>query len=243
MSAVWSKEQLATLPVHDGVRQRGVEITRLESFCDAAFAFAVTLLVIGGDGIPQSYSDLILALKGVPAFAASFAVITGLWWSHRTWSRRYGLEDGVTTLISLIFVFVMLIYVYPLKMVFSAFADWASNGWLPTGFTMTDPRDMLGIFVVYGVGFAIQAGLLALLHVRVLKATASLDLNLVEQIRTRQQITQNLTLGATGIASAIWALAMPPQLGVYAGFLYMILPVSMPFLTRVYIRRIEKLQG
>jgi len=243
MSRVWSKEQLAALQVHDGVRLRGLEITRLETFCDAAFAFAVTLLVIGGDGIPKSYAELILVLKGVPAFAASFAIITGLWWSHRTWSRRYGLEDGITTPLSLIFVFVVLIYVYPLKMVFSAFAYWASNGWLPTEFTLTDPRDMLGIFAVYGVGFAIQAGLLALLHVRVLNVASSLNLNMIERVRTRQQVIQNLILVGTGIASAIWALAMPPQIGVYAGFLYMLLPVSMPLLTRKYNRQVEKLQG
>ncbi len=243
MNAVWSKEQLAALPVVDGVRQRGLGVTRLETFCDAAFAFAVTLLVIGGDGIPESYSDLILALKGVPAFAASFALITGLWWSHRTWSCRYGLEDSMTTLISLIFVFVMLIYVYPLKMVFSAFAGWASGGWLPTEFVMTDPRDMLGIFAVYGAGFAIQTSMLVLLHLRVLKGAATLNLNEVERIRTSQQVVQHLILGATGVASAVWALALPPQAGIYAGFLYMILPVSIPLLSARYDKRVEKLQG
>ncbi len=243
MSTAWTEEQLATLPIVDGVRQRGVEITRLETFCDAAFAFAVTLLVIGGDGIPKSYSDLTLALKGVPAFAASFTVIAGLWWSHRTWSRRYGLEDDVTTVVSLTFVFIMLIYVYPLKMVFSAFAGWLSGGWLPTEFVMSNPTDMLGIFVVYGVGFAIQTGMLGLLHWRVLKVTPELNLNEVEQLRTKQQIVQNLILGAIGIASAIWAIALPPQIGIYAGFIYMILPITMPILSSKYVKQVERLQG
>ena len=166
----WTDEQLAQLPVSAGFRLRGLEMTRLETFCDAAFAFAVTLLVIAGDGIPRSYADLLTALKGVPAFAASFAAIASFWWAHRLWSRRFGLEDGVTTLISLVMVMVMLVYVYPLKMVFSAFASYASGGRLPTEFVLTDPRDMLGLFVVYGVGFAAQTGMLALLHVRGLKA-------------------------------------------------------------------------
>lgn len=241
MSILWSKEQLAALPEQDGVRLRGVEITRLETFCDAAFAFAVTLLVVGGDGIPNSYSELILALKGVPAFAASFAIIIGLWWAHRTWSRRYGLEDGVTIFVSLVFVFVMLIYVYPLKMMFSAFAGWISAGWLPTEFIMTDPRDMLGIFTVYGVGFAIQAGLLMFLHLRVLKVATTLNLNKAERIRTKQQVIQNLILGAVGVASAAWALVLPPQIGIYAGFLYMVLPVAMPLLGRKYTRQVAGL--
>ena len=218
MNPTWTNAQLAALPVHEGVRLRGLEMTRLETFCDAAFAFAVTLLVISGDGIPKSYDELILALKGIPAFAASFAAIASIWWAHRTWSRRFGLEDGVTTLISLAMVLFMLIYVYPLKMVFSAFASWASGGWLPSEFVLEDPRDMLGLFVVYGVGFAAQTGMLALLHVRALKLKATLGLNEVEKLRVRQEIVMSLVLGGTGLASALFATLMPSRVAVFAGF-------------------------
>ena len=227
MSVAWSEARLAELPVVSGVRQRGVDMTRLETFCDAAFAFAVTMLVIG-EGIPKSYAELIVALKGVPAFAASFAAIASFWWSHRTWSRRYGLEDSITTVISLAMVFIMLVYVYPLKMVFTAFAYWASGGYLPAEFILTNPRDMLGIFVVYGVGFAAQTCMLTLLHLRVLRMGDDLGLNEVERIRTRQGLASNLVLGLTGVASAVWALTMPDSLAMFAGFMYMTLSVSMP---------------
>ncbi len=239
----WTPQQLATLPVKDGFRLRGREVTRLETFCDAAFAFAVTLLVIAGDGIPNSYAELVTALKGVPAFAASFAAIAGFWWAHREWSRRFGLEDGVTTLISLVFVFVMLVYVYPLKMVFSAFAGWASGGFLPTEFVMESWRDMLGIYLVYGLGFAAQTGLLALLHARGLRLGADLGLNAVERLRTRQEIVTQLVLGGTGLASAAWAVLAPPQAAMYAGFIFWTLPVTMPVLAIRYSRRVEALQA
>ncbi len=237
----WTDERLAQLPVKSGFRLRGLEMTRLETFCDAAFAFALTLLVISGDGIPRSYADLLTALKGVPAFAASFAAIASFWWGHRLWSRRFGLEDGVTTLISLILVFVMLVYVYPLKMVFTAFASWASRGVLPTEFVLTDPREMLGIFLVYGIGFAAQTGLLSLLHLRGLKMGRELGLNAVERLRTRQEIVMYLVLGSTGVASALWVLLMPLSLAVYAGFWYMTLPVTMPILAIRYSRQADAL--
>lgn len=233
----WTEERLSRLPVKSGFRHRGREMTRLEVFCDAAFAFAVTLLVIAGDGIPNSYAELVAALMGAPAFAASFAAIAGFWWAHREWSRRFGLEDGVTTLISLILVFVMLVYVYPLKMVFSAFASWASGGFLPTEFVLTDPRDMLGLFLVYGIGFAAQTGLLALLHLRGLRMGAELGLDEVERLRTRQEIVMNLVLGGTGVASAVWAVVLPAPVAIYAGFLYMTLPVIMPLLAIRYSHR------
>ena len=54
----------------DGFLERGAQVTRLEAFVDAAFAFAVTLLVISLDAIPDSIPALMVAMKGVPAFAA-----------------------------------------------------------------------------------------------------------------------------------------------------------------------------
>ena len=66
---------LDSLPVKNGFRLRGTQMSRLETFADAAFAFAVTLLVISFDQIPTTYEELIGALKSVPAFAASFTII------------------------------------------------------------------------------------------------------------------------------------------------------------------------
>ena len=62
--------------------ERGDKVTRLEAFVDAAFAFAVTLLVIAGDSIPSSIAELQAAIKQIPAYAASFALIMRFWLSH-----------------------------------------------------------------------------------------------------------------------------------------------------------------
>ena len=91
-------------------------MTRLETFTDAAFAFAVTLLVVGGgDSVPANFTEMVLALKQVPAFAASFANIMLFWYAHHVWSRRFGLDDTASIFLSLVLIFVVLIYVYPLK--------------------------------------------------------------------------------------------------------------------------------
>ena len=105
----YSKESLNNLPQSNGFRLRGTDMTRLETFTDAAFAFAITMLVVSVGKIPANYEELMLALKGVPAFAASFAGIMFFWNGHRKWSRRFGLEDGMTTIITFCLVFVMLV--------------------------------------------------------------------------------------------------------------------------------------
>ena len=77
----------------DGFRERGGEVTRIEAFVDAAFAFAMSMLVISVGTIPDSIPKLLEALKGTPAFAACFAQLAVFWYAHMKWSRRYGLDD------------------------------------------------------------------------------------------------------------------------------------------------------
>ncbi len=54
----WTDATLAELPTENGFRQRGMQMTRLETFTDAAFAFAVTLLVISVDDVGCSVAFL-----------------------------------------------------------------------------------------------------------------------------------------------------------------------------------------
>lgn len=59
----------------DGFLNRGIEVTRAEAFLDAAFAFAITLMVISIDEIPDTAAKLVDALKSAPAFGASFLLM------------------------------------------------------------------------------------------------------------------------------------------------------------------------
>src|SRR3546814_6417643 len=116
----------------DGFVHRGRQVTRLETFVDAAFAFAVTLLVISIDEIPDSRAVLVLALKAVHAFAACFAMIALFWAAHARWSPRYGFEDAASTPIDLVLVFVGLVYVYQLRPHFGVVLAWVTGACLPS---------------------------------------------------------------------------------------------------------------
>src|SRR3954463_8359780 len=111
---------LDALPRLRGFRLRGMQMTRLETFIDAAFAFAISMLVIAAQQIPDNIVALLAAFKNVPAFICSVAVLGIFWRGHWLWSRRYGLEDGVSRLISWGMIATILIFVYPLKAIFGA---------------------------------------------------------------------------------------------------------------------------
>ena len=134
---------------------RGGGATRLEAFVDAAFAFAVTLLVISADRVPDSVRALVLALKQVPAFAAGFALLALFWYAHVRWSRHYRLDGMLATLLSLLLVFLVLVYVYPLRLLLGTFFAWITAGWLPMPLSdVAGAPQIAFVFVFYGLAFA-----------------------------------------------------------------------------------------
>jgi uncharacterized membrane protein len=95
------------------------EISRLEAFSDAAFAFALTLLVVSLD-VPRSYGQLMELMKGFFSFACCFALLVWIWHEHNMFFRRYGLQDPLTVFLNGVLLFVVLFYVYPLKFMFDS---------------------------------------------------------------------------------------------------------------------------
>jgi len=239
----WDDESLSALIEKNSFRLRGFETTRMETFIDAAFAFAVTMLVISVGNIPNNYDELVFALKGVPAFGLSFAAVMLFWLGHRKWSRRYGLEDGASISISLGLIFLMLVYVYPLRLMFSAMGYWLSSGWLPTEFKITKLSETIGLFVIYGFGFSLMAGLMALLFNRARILKSKLSLNQIELVLTKQEITLWTILSFTGLFSGLFALLLPPKIAIYAGFVYFSLPFTMNFTAFYYQRKAKKIKS
>ncbi len=237
----WTPEKLATLRVRDGVRLRGEEMTRLEMFSDAAFAFAMTMQVIASERVPGNLEELFDTLKRAPAFAASFTLIMLLWSGHRRWSRRFGLEDGGSVVLSLALVFSILVYIDPLRLMASVLLNWLSGGYLPSLLEIEVATDLTQLFALFGFGYFLLAGLLALLNGRALRLRDRLALDEVELEATRfDQWTW--TIGAmTGLASALLATFGPRPLDLLAGFVYWLLPISMPFAAVRHHRRMSRL--
>ena len=237
------EESLNDLPLHKGFRMRGESMTRLEVFSDAAFAFAVTTLVVTAGEIPGDYQELIIALKKVPSFALSFAQIIVFWITHRSWSRRYGLEDVWTTFLTMIMIFTILVYVFPLRLMFSMFMSFVvTPEWIPSEFEVNSTDEVLGLFIIYGIGFAILSAVLMLLYWRAYQCRQSLALNKHEEILTKQGIGIWAIQFFTGLFSASFAWLLPTQIGLFAPFLYFILPVAIPICATYYSNQAKQLE-
>jgi uncharacterized membrane protein len=193
-----------------GLRERGQDVTRLEAFVDAAFAFALTMLVISLDAIPDSVEALVTALKGVPAFAASFGLIALFWNAHARWSRRYGLDDAATTRLSLLLVFLVMVYVYPLRMLFGSFFYWISGHWLPAGFQIRGWKEVQVMFVVYAVAFGTLGLVIVALYQHAWRLRGALGLSADEQVELLVNRDRWLVVPVTALLSLLLAVLLNP---------------------------------
>lgn len=235
----WTVEQLAQLPREGGFRLRGQQVTRLETFVDAAFAFALTLLVIFFETLPTTYDELREALRRVPTFVACFVLLALFWSAHNRWSRRFGLDDAASTVWSLGLVLVMLVYVYPLRMVVSSGLWLMTGGFVPTELVLAGPGavyDLLWAFIIYGFGFGGLATLVWLLNRQALRRADDLRLDAFERHETGTEAgVQAILAGsaAVSIATASALLAFPPERFTYftSGlpmFAYPLLGIAVP---------------
>ena len=216
----WTEEQLGELTVENGFRLRGMETTRLDTFVDAAFAFVLTLLVISFDEIPANHAEMVDAAKRIPGFAMSFATLMMFWLQHRRWSRRYGLENLNTLLVSLVLIFVMMVYVYPLRILFEGMFASLSGGYFPTSFVIRSYEELRYMFLFYSAGFLALSVLVAQLYREAARNTEPLGLNELERRKTIIDLRTWAIFAALGLVSIVLALTLPDRLIQLSGYIY-----------------------
>lgn len=216
------------MPVKGGFRQRGMEMTRTETFTDAAFAFALTLLVVSIDSVPSTYDELLLAVQGIPAFGLACALLFLFWYGHWTWSRRYGLEDFPSIVLSFFLVFVMLCYVFPMKYVTSIFVSWITGERVSVGANIATIDELFSTFVIYSLGFIALCVSVLLLNIRAWSRRDELRLNDVEAYVTRTEIGTWMILSSVGVLAVLMGLFAPRHTLTVPGWAYMLLAFVMP---------------
>src|SRR5438309_1845199 len=232
---------LDALPRLRGFRLRGIQMTRLETFIDAAFAFAISMLVIAPQQIPDNIGALLGAFKNVPAFICSIGVLGIYWRGHWLWSRRYGLEDGVSILISWTLIVTILIFIYPLKAIFGAMWNLLSNGQVGQPFSLhTTEAQARTIFAIYALGLIAISPEILLLNLRAWQLREPLRLNARERLMTRGELTGWSIPMSVGLVSLVFSFTLPIEKIVWGGWVYFLMAIILRVVWFCQSRRLEE---
>jgi uncharacterized membrane protein len=203
------------------------EPTRLEAFSDAAFAFALTLLVVSLE-VPHSYGELMALARGLPAFACCFSLLVWIWHEHNMFFRRYGLQDGYTVFLNSVLLFVVMFYVYPLKFMFdSMFAMIPALRWRALeAMTLEQLRRASAL---YALGFVILFVMFVLLYRHALSKRDELALTPMEEFEARSVAGHHVVRACVGLLALLVALAFPRRMAFVSPMCFVLMGPAHAF--------------
>jgi len=176
--------------------------------------------VIGGAGAPANFTELLRALADIPAFAFGFAVVAMFWLAHVRWRAFRGPGNGRSLILTLLLIFLTLIYIQPLRGMASA------TGMFITGHGADFRGSLSGLFAVYGTGFVAMSLTMAALFHDALR-NGALQAHGRSTVRGERAIW--LILAMTGLVSIAISFT---RYGVWAAMVYATLPLTITLFVR-----------
>lgn len=214
------------------IRWRSHEPTRLETFSDAVFAFAVTLIIVSLE-VPKSFDELFETMKGFVSFGVCFTLLFLIWNNQNIFFRRFGLVDAYTTFLNGVLLFVVLTYTYPLKflftLIFSGDSTYLSHG---EKLSMIRVDQIPTLMYVYDTGYLIIYLLFYLMYRHAQKNAKKLELTDYELFETRSQMYINLLNVMIGVLAIAVTVILPAGLKGGSGYVYFLLAIVYPVFFR-----------
>ncbi len=180
----------------DRIKWRGHEVTRMEAFSDAVFAFAITLLIVALE-VPETYEELMHCLRFFFPFAICFTIVFQIWLAQNMFFRRFGLHDERTNILNGILLFTVLFFMYPLKFLFS--------GMFSHEFKLEGMEQVQTLFYVYSGGFGFIYFLFTLMYHNAIRRSEILNLTPEELFEAKTYMYRFAAISAIGFLSVFFA--------------------------------------
>lgn len=192
------------------------EVTRLEGFSDAVFGFAITLLVVSLE-VPSTFDDLVTTFRGVPVFAVTFSLLLLVWHEHHQFFRRFAPQDGLTIWLNGALLFVVMIYIYPLKFLFMMLVG--RGGVMEAArSSMIRVDQIVSLMVMYGVGFGSIFLLLGLMYLHAGRRAGASPEDKTDALLGAGHCGVYVLVGMLSIAVAVYGAG--PRASALAGVTY-----------------------
>ncbi len=204
-------------------RWRGQEVSRIEGLSDAVFAFSITLIVISLE-VPKNFDELLTTMSGAAGFGLSFMLLMWLWYSHYLFFRRYGLQDIPTIILNTCLLFVVVLYVFPLKFLATLLVNQiigASNA------ALIHSDQVATLMIVYSIGFTAIYAIFGLLYYNAYRQSEPLELTPLEKFDTFESLVTNGAFVLIGLVAIAIALSGGKENGGAAGIAYPVLIIPV----------------
>ena len=207
------------------IRWRSHEPTRLETFSDAVFAFAVTLVIVSLE-VPKTFDELFETMKGFMSFGCCFGILFLIWNSQNIFFRRFGLTDAWITTLNGFLLFLVLTYTYPLKFLFTLV--FSGNVTVNHGQSMAMISDaqVPTLMYVYDLGYILIYLLFYLMYRHAHRHAEKLELTPFEVFETQSQMYLNMINVMIGILGIVITMVLPQGLKGASGYTYMLIPLA-----------------
>lgn len=164
-------------------------------------------------------------MKGFAGFAICFTMLMMIWYEQYSYLRKYGLQDLRIIVLNAILLFVVLLYVYPLKIFFGFLTQGneSSDAHGNIIYKFTASEQISELMIIYGCGFVIIYFVFTLMYLHALKMSDSLQLNRLEVFNTHTMLYNKIFLMGIGVVSvllAVLGVLFNPVLGFYSGMCY-----------------------
>lgn len=209
----------------NSIRWRSHEPTRLETFSDAVFAFAVTLVIVSLE-VPKTFDELFETMKGFLSFGACFIILFLIWNSQNIFFRRFGITDAWTSALNGALLFLVLTYTYPLKFLFSLV--FSGNVTINHGqrMAMISDAQVPTLMYVYDTGYALIYLLFYLMYKHAHRHAEKLELTPYEVFETKSQMYLNIINTMIGVLGIVITIILPQGFKGASGYTYMLIPVA-----------------
>lgn len=224
------------------------EMTRLEAFSDAVFAFAITLLVVSLE-VPRTFTELAAAMRGFVPFAISFTFLVWIWFQHARFFRRFRMDDAGAVAINGVLLFVIVFYVYPMKFLWNMlFTFWTRGPRTVPGpdgapVPIIESGQMGQLMIIYALGFTAIFLAFAALYFLAWARRRRLALDELQVFDARSGIWENVMVAGVGVVSLLIALMGGPAWAGLAGMSFGLIGVVKGVHGYVFGNRRSKLEA
>lgn len=206
-----------TLKGEANFRWRGGDVSRVENLSDIIFAMVLTLAAL--QSIPASFGELVDLWRGAVSIGMCFVLILLIWRTHHIFFRRYGLDDGWVTALNALLLFLVLIYIYPLKFITDFVVSYFTGDF--AGIAEIEAVLPLSqvpwLYAIYGGFFGSVYLVFALLYAHALRRADALELTATERSWTLFEVEFGLGTALLSLLVIALAFALPDIIAPFSG--------------------------